>query len=139
MSIRVEGQELRPRQLERWNADHEDVVSESGRPMNSLRHGVIALLALPIEFTPDYPDLLMRCARHGDCVGNRLEILQALRKRHARHMVTPTGKHLEYGPPAYEYLPTKTVASQKVSRLKMDAMSIEEFERLRAANYRQNP
>lgn len=50
-----------------------DTGSEPGstdRPV-----GVIALLALPHEVAQDYPDLLVRCSRHGAAVLDRRSVL----------------------------------------------------------------
>lgn len=51
--------------------------SQSGSPIRSVgHHGVIALLTLPANYPPDFPDLLVRCTKEGrDAVLSREDVL----------------------------------------------------------------
>jgi len=127
----VNGAELRDPRRTRWMAEHYETMAESGRPMDApIRHAVVALLALPVGMTPDYPDLLVRCPnRHGGTVLDRLVVLKALREGHTDYRVTPTGGQLDYIAPTGEHLPTgPAVNSTTTRRLKADVMDVAEFE-----------
>lgn len=50
------------------------------------RHGVIALLALPPALAQDYPDLLVRCPRHGAAVLERHDVLDWMHAGRTRNL-----------------------------------------------------
>lgn len=128
-SVIVDGAKLGGVARMRWMAEHYETVSESGRPTNvPLRHGVIALLELPLDFSQDYPALMMRCERHGDYVGDRLDIRKSLHDGCRKYSVTPTGEAFAYARPTGEHVKTKTVAGQTLLHLKADVMDVVEFE-----------
>ena len=80
LRIVVDGQELRPRAQRRYESEHNEVVSESGPPVDRPEvHGTIALLALPQAFPQDYPDFMVRCPKHGDQALDRIALLKDLR------------------------------------------------------------
>ncbi|MEZ0382177.1 hypothetical protein [Mycobacterium sp. pW045] len=125
----VNGEVLGDRARSRWISEHYETLSASGKPMNEpLRHGIIALLALPPQLEQDYPPLLMRCSRHGDYIADRLEVIEELRRGADVHKVRPTGETFDYEPPAIENLRTKSVGRQAVRKPKADVMRVEEFE-----------
>jgi hypothetical protein len=72
------------------------VVDQSG-PASSEPAGQFgfALLELPCELAQDYPDLLVRCARHGDAVLNRIEVLELLGQA-TEKLVDVAFPHREY-------------------------------------------
>lgn len=78
--VDVNGRELRPRERQRWMSDHYTISGPSESVEEPSQHGVIAVLQLPLQMAQDYPDLLMRCEKHGDYIANRLETLKRLRK-----------------------------------------------------------
>lgn len=86
----VNGHRLKRRDALRFQEATETVISTSGPPMDYKdREGTIALLALPAEMIQDYPDLLVRCAQHGDALLSRDEIFDDLRERRAVRKVDP--------------------------------------------------
>lgn len=129
-SVVVNGRELRGRERSRWLAEHYETIEQSGRNIDApLRHGVVALLALPTSMAQDHPDLLMRCNSHGDFVADRREVYERLRGiptgRVLTVKVTPTGWS-EYRPPSA--LPgAASVPHRTVRRLRSDSMPVEEF------------
>lgn len=110
------------------------LVSRSGQAMDASRHNcVVALLALPANVAPDYPDLLVRCAKHGDAILDRLETLQWLREsaqKPQRRRVTVSRPFAEYTVPA---VPPWAGAPAKINsetyRLAGDVMNVEDFRR----------
>ncbi len=75
-----------------------ELVSEYGRWARERPESVIALIALPPDLKPDYPDLLVRCSTHGDAVLNRFEVLDHLR-RGVPLVVSVALPRREYTPP----------------------------------------
>jgi hypothetical protein len=64
------------------------------------RHGVVALLTLPPDLPADYPDLLVRCAEHGDGVLDPDQIVGQLPTRGQRRWKVPLRlPHLHYRDP----------------------------------------
>lgn len=61
------------------------------------RDGVIALLALPPDVPQDYPDLMVRCAVHGDALLDRRDILRAISGQSVVKVATRLPR-LEYRP-----------------------------------------
>jgi len=95
------------------------VRERSRRPIpNEKIEGTIALLALPPAMHQEYPDLMVRCKRHGDAVLPREELLRDLRERRAVHKVNPRRPHLQYVcPPHAEPLPgAETVRHHETRR-----------------------
>lgn len=72
-------------------------------PLRSEIHGALAVLALPPDLPAEYPDLLVRCARHGDAVLDRREALRRLPADGAKPLqwrVTPGSRQdYEWPPP----------------------------------------
>lgn len=150
VKVLVNGAELRDHQRAQWMTQHYETLAESGRPMDvPLRHIVIALLRLPDDAVQDYPDLLLRCPRHGDYLADRLDVLKALRAnpdglagrldvRKGDYLVTLTGRRLDYAIPTGEHLLTGVKEHRAVTRrLKADVMDVAEFE-ARLARRRKN-
>lgn len=75
------------------------------RPPTPEPHGVIALLALPFGVEDDHPDLLVRCAVHGDAVLDRTDLV-ALLRRHKTVVwhVHPTMPRRRYRPLAEDWM-----------------------------------
>lgn len=65
----VNGRTLSRREALRYRERKHPLVGQSGRPITETgRDGVFALLVLPPGIPEDFPDLLVRCADHGDAV-----------------------------------------------------------------------
>lgn len=61
--------------------------------------GVIALLRLPPDLPQDYPDLMVRCPKHGDAVLRRLDVVAKVRGGRKEVMkVTTTTPRRRYRP-----------------------------------------
>jgi hypothetical protein len=76
----VDGQRLSRRAAIRHHANTTEVAGQSGPAISDTEiHGTIALLALPPEMPQDYPPLMVSCARHGDALVGRSEVLADLR------------------------------------------------------------
>jgi hypothetical protein len=72
------------------------------------RHGVIALLTLPPDLPDDYPDLLVRCAEHGDGVLDADQVVGQVPSRgHRRWKVPLRPPHLAYREPQAFVRPTR--------------------------------
>jgi hypothetical protein len=118
-----------------------DIVERSGRPMHApVTHGAVALLALPTDVPADYPDLLVRCDKHGDAVLDRRQVLDWLRDA----AVKPTKRKVVVSRPFSDYVvPTRmpgttghTRYQREVYRLGGDVMTVAEFEAKRADRIR---
>lgn len=144
----VNGERLRPRAARRFVEQHTEFVDQSGRPMATpLLHGVVALLALPAGMTPDFPDLLVRCNSHGDAILDRIGVIAWLRAVKPKHpesrSITVTRAdtedgHLHYRVPEEMPGPQQRTTQSETRRIKMDAMSIEEFDRRMQERYRRS-
>jgi hypothetical protein len=77
--------------------------------------GVIALLALPAGMPPDYPDLAVRCPRHGDLLLDRLEALERLRGSEDWDVRTERPR-LELVPPDSSWLAGAATAVTRTTR-----------------------
>ncbi len=77
--ISINGERVNQRQYEIFEKRLGFATSVTGHIDRNADHTVFALLALPLELRADYPDLLVRCERHGDAVLDRLEALDRLR------------------------------------------------------------
>ena len=97
----VNGRELRPRERQKWMTDHYKISGPDKAVDEPLRHGAVALLQLPMQMTQDYPDLMMRCEKHGDCIAGRLDTLKRLRKgsKPVKINAYTTGEFNSYDPP----------------------------------------
>ena len=73
-------------------------ITTEGPSMDRGRDGVVALLALPVGMTPDYPDLLVRCDIHGDAVLDRAETLNRVRAARSAWKVSLSLPKREYEP-----------------------------------------
>jgi hypothetical protein len=126
------GRTLRPRERAAWLGKHTEVTSKTEHADEPVSDGVIALLAVPVGLTADYPDLMVRCKRHGDALLDRLEILEALRAAAAGgdgyYRVAPSGQTYSYA--AGRPLDTGATARQNriTLRHKADVMPVEEFD-----------
>jgi hypothetical protein len=124
-----------------------DLAQRSGKPLHApARHGVVALLALPVGMASDYPDLLVRCDKHGDTRGHgdtvldRAAVLGWLRDATAggpaKRKVALTQPFSEYAVPAdVPGTPGPTREQHEVYRPKFDTMPIAEYERRRGQRF----
>jgi hypothetical protein len=144
----VNGERLRPRAAHQFMEQHTELIEQAGPPMGTpFIHGVTALLALPAGMTPDYPDLLVRCNKHGDKVLDRIEViawLRAVKPNHVesrpitvRRADTEDG-HLHYRESGPIPGPQRRTAQSETRRIKTDAMPIPELERRLRERYRQS-
>lgn len=75
----VDGRKLSRGEALRHRDRDSPVTERSGPPIRDEgNEGVVALLELPPEMAQEYPDLMVRCADHGDAVLARVEVLNAL-------------------------------------------------------------
>jgi hypothetical protein len=144
-AITVNGRRLSRSQTIRHR--ERDLAERSGKPLHApVRHGAVALLALPAGMVPDYPDLLVRCDKHGDNRGHgdtvldRAAVLGWLREATAggpaKRKVAVTKPFSEYtAPTAVPGTPGPTREHREVYRPKFDAMTIDEYERRRGQRF----
>lgn len=90
ISVQVNGSELPPRQ--KWRYLLNEAESVEGDYWGKQRHGYFAPLAIPPELPQEYVPLIVRCARHGDLIIDRTDVLSALRRKLKTLSVTPTGE-----------------------------------------------
>jgi hypothetical protein len=146
--IVVNGERLRPRAARKFVEQHTDLVEESGKSMATpLAHGVVALLALPAGMTQDFPDLLARCNAHGDAILDRLSVIAQLRSVKPNQLDTQSitvsradteDGHLPYRVPGKMPGPQRVSTQRETRTIKMDAMTVDEFERRMQERYRRS-
>lgn len=115
----VDGRMLSRREALRLRDVVFPVRERSGPPIRDQKlEGTLALLALPPEMHQEYPDLMVRCDRHGDAVLLRQDLLDAFREGRAVRKVDPSRPHLAYVcPPHVEPLPgARTTRSHETRR-----------------------
>lgn len=86
-TMRVNGRPVLRRQLHAIEVENGYEILEDDEDEDGVE-SVIALLVLPKTVTQDYPDLLVRCGRHGDLVLDRMEVVARTRTP-SRWRVTP--------------------------------------------------
>jgi hypothetical protein len=96
-AVTVDGRRLSRGAAIKFHDEGLPLTRQSGRPITHTEtHGTIALLALPTHLPGDYPDLLVRCAAHGDAVLDRAEVLSWLRSGERRRKVSVSLPHRSY-------------------------------------------
>lgn len=75
--------------------------NERGRPMLEVPESTLALLQVPNHMRSEYPDLLVRCSRHGDAVLERSDVLGHLERR------SRTAVPVDVKPPFRAYAPPR--------------------------------
>ena len=134
-SVTVNGRRLSRRAAIRWREEHDELVERRGEPLHKpLEHGVTALLLLPAELAQDYPDLLVRCDKHGDTVLDRAQVIGWLRQaalKPFRMKVAVSKLFSEYRDPRPTPGPSGGSHQLEVWRVRFDAMSVDEYERRR--------
>lgn len=114
----VNGRRLNRREALRFQEATETVISTSGPPMDyNDRQGTLALLALPAEMSQEYPDLLVRCAQHGDALLSRDEVFDDLREGRAVRKVDPTFPLRSYICPAHDLSGGQRTRSSETRRI----------------------
>jgi hypothetical protein len=136
--VTVSGHRLPHSAATRWIDEHQPLVERTGAPMrNPVRHGVRALLTPGLA---DYPDLLVRCAKHGSMVLDRDEVLAWVRQaahKPVKRKVAVSQPNPDYRPPLHAFGPGRERRQSETRMLPFDTFdSIEEFERWRAENHR---
>lgn len=136
------GQELKPREAKRWRDEHEKLLDSGGQPMQvPVRHGVCALLAPPADMAQDFPDLLVRCEKHGDATLDRHEVLRWLRQAAREPMkrkVGVTKPFSDYRPPRPMPGPFRRRQRRETRRLPLDEMSWQEMDDRLAERHRRD-
>jgi hypothetical protein len=137
--ISVNGRVLSYKNATRWVDEHEKLLDRSGKPLRApIRHGVRALLTPGLV---DYPDLLVRCLKHGDEVLDRDEVLGWIREAARRptiKKVVLTQRDLEYRPPKHAMGPSRPTVQSERRLLPFDVMTIDELKRRLAERYRRD-
>lgn len=129
--VRVDGVELPPPAARKWMQKHHPLVAQSGAPVDRPEvHGAIALLALPPALPQDYPDLLVRCDKHGDELLERHTVLEWLRDRSAPKVALDF-PHREYRRPT-DALGTTSEQSEVRQLVRAVRVSAEGVEYLQA-------
>jgi hypothetical protein len=100
----VNGRPMNERQRHRFEDHNPSLdVDQTGEPVTDETHGTIALLRLPAGYPEEYPTLLVRCARHGDAVLDRGEVLGALHDGHRETLAPATRPLTSYVPPRRDF------------------------------------
>jgi hypothetical protein len=137
--IKINGRALSPKAANRWVDEHEELRKRSGRPLRApIRHGVRALLTPGLA---DYPDLLVRCPKHGDQVLDRGEVLGWIRQAAYQPFVAKvvlTQRDLKYRPPRHVMGPSEETVQSEWRKLPFDVMTVAELQRRLAARYRRD-
>jgi hypothetical protein len=135
--ITVNGRVLSYKTASRWVDEHEKLLDSSGKPLRApIRHGVRALLTPGLV---DYPDLLVRCLKHGDQVLDRDEVLGWIRQAACKPInkkVVLTQRDLEYRPPKHAMGPSRPTVQSETRLLPFDVMTVDELERRLAERHR---
>jgi hypothetical protein len=104
----LNGKHLTAREVRKESADN--IVFERGRQDFEEPHGTLALFELPGGMAQDYPDLLVRCSKHGDAVLERETVLAFLCEapnRAPTRQVEVTLPKLEYRRPRQDDVETQ--------------------------------
>jgi hypothetical protein len=135
----VNGRTLSLKEASRWVDEHEELQESSGKPLRApIRHGVRALLTPGLA---DYPDLLVRCPKHGDQVLERDEVLSWIRQAVYEPFVAKvilTQHDLEYRLPRHVMGPSKETVQSELRKLPLDVMTVAELEQRLSARYQRD-
>jgi hypothetical protein len=94
--IFVNERELGSAAARRKDRDMWETTHQSGRPDEPEIHGTLALLQLPADFVQEYPDIMVRCNKHGDAILDRLQLIAWLRGKPAVRKITVGMPRLKY-------------------------------------------
>jgi hypothetical protein len=137
--ISINGRVLSHKAASRWVDEHETLLASSGKPLSEpIRHGVRALLTPGLV---DYPDLLVRCPKHGDPVLDRDEVLGWIRQAACKPIikkVVVTQRDLEYRPPKHAMGPSRRTVQSESRSMPFDVMTVDELERRLAERHRRD-